>query len=113
LNAHIGRAQRGRCRLDPHARRLAYQHGDVAGAHEELLFDLLAVDDLDANGLVLNPKPGARCLDHNLGFGLLGMISLGLSISWAGHHCRDDQRAAPGVHHAATKYRSHIAPVPA
>ncbi len=59
LDADAGGAERGRCRLHAHAAHLVQHHHDVAGRHQHLLFDFLAVEDLDADRLIVDAAAGA------------------------------------------------------
>ena len=59
LDAHARRAERRRRRLHAHAAHLVQHHDDVAGRHEHLLFDLFALEHLDAHRLILQPLVGA------------------------------------------------------
>ena len=60
--------ERRRRRLHPHAAHLVQHHDDVAGRHEHLLFDLLAREDLDAHGLILETLVGPRRCDDGDAF---------------------------------------------
>ena len=56
LNAHVGRAERRRGGLHAQARCFTQEHGDAAGRHQRLLFDLFAVDHFDAHRLILQTR---------------------------------------------------------
>jgi hypothetical protein len=79
LHPDVGGAERGGGHLNADARRLVDQHGDVAGAHEELLLDLLADDHLDPDRLILDAAARARALDDDL----LGFLFFMLFVSFA------------------------------
>ena len=53
LHADVRPTQRRGGYLRAHARRFTDQHGDIAGGHQQLFFDLIAAQDLDADGLIL------------------------------------------------------------
>ena len=53
LDSHFRRAERRRGRLHPQARCFSQEHGDAAGRHQRLLFDIFTVDHFDAHRLIL------------------------------------------------------------
>jgi hypothetical protein len=59
LDAHGRRAHRRRGCLHAHAAHLVQHHHDVAGRHQHLLFDLFAVQHLDARRLIVDAAAGA------------------------------------------------------
>ena len=66
LDANAGRAERRRRRLHAHAAHFVQHHHDVAGRHQHLLFDLFAVEDLDAGRLIIDAAAGAGGGDDDL-----------------------------------------------
>jgi hypothetical protein len=59
LHPHARRAQRRRGGLHAHAAHFVEHHGNVAWRHEHLLFDLFALEDFDAERLIIEPAAGA------------------------------------------------------
>ncbi len=60
LDSHVRRAERRRGGLHPKARCFSQEHGDAAGRHQRLLFDIFTVDHFNAHRLVLQTCIGTR-----------------------------------------------------
>ena len=60
LDSHVRRAERRRGGLHPQARCFSQEHGDAAGRHQRLLFDIFTVDHFNAHRLVLQTCVGTR-----------------------------------------------------
>ena len=60
LNTHARRPERWRRRLHAQAAHLVQHHDDVAGRHELLLFNLLAIEHFDTHRLIFETLVGSR-----------------------------------------------------
>lgn len=83
LHANAGGSEGGRGRLDAHATHFIQHHDDVAGGHEHLFFDLLALEDFDAHGRILDAYVVAGGVDGDLLFPRLGGVEFELHEPFA------------------------------